>query len=50
MNFPDFVLKIFQRLLKRIVLNKEPQKQRDNEMDQEEEENKKLNTWNRLTS
>ena len=36
-NFPDFVLQIFQRLLKRIVLNKEPQK-RVNEMEQEEQE------------
>ena len=25
-NFPDFVLQIFQRLLKRIALNKEPPK------------------------
>ena len=36
-NFPDFVLQIFQRLLKRIVLNKEPQK-RVNEMEQAEQE------------
>ena len=36
-TFPDFVLQIFQRLLKRIVLNKEPQK-RVNEMEQEEQE------------
>ena len=36
-NFPDFVLQIFQRLLKRIVPNKEPQK-RVNEMEQEEQE------------
>ena len=37
-NFPDFVLQIFQRLLKLILLNKEPQKQRVNEMEQQEEQ------------
>ena len=36
-TFPGFVLQIFQRLLKRIVLNKEPQKQRVNEMEQEDQ-------------
>ena len=41
-NFPDFVLQIFQSLLKRIVLNKEPQK-RVNEIEQEEQEDEYIN-------
>ena len=44
-NFPDFVLQIFQRLLKWIVLNKEPQKQSVNEMEQEEQEYHHINTF-----
>ena len=49
-NFPDFVLQIFQRLLKRIVLNKEPQKQRVNEMEQEEQEDEYINAFDFLNN
>ena len=49
-NFPDFVLQIFQRLLKRIALNKEPQKQRVNEMEQEEQEDHYINTFDFLNN
>ena len=49
-TFPDFVLQIFQRLLKRIVLNKEPQKQRVNEMEQEEQEDEYINAFDFLNN
>ena len=41
-NFPDFVLQIFQSLLKQIILNKEPQK-RVSEIEQEEQEDEYIN-------
>ena len=49
-NFRDFVLQIFQRLLKRIVLNKEPQKQRVIEMEQEEQEDEYIKAFDFLNS
>ena len=49
-NFRDFVLQIFQLLLKRIVLNKEPQKQRVIEMEQEEQEDEYINAFDFLNS
>ena len=48
--FPDFVLQIFRRLLKRIVLNKEQQKQRVNEMEQEEQEHGYINAFDFLNN
>ena len=44
-NYPHFVLQIFQILLKRFVLNKAPQKQRVNEMEQEEQEDEYMNAF-----
>ena len=49
-NLLDFVWQIFQRLLKRIALNKEPQKQRVNEMEQEEQEDDYINAFDFLNN
>ena len=46
-NFPHFVLQIFQILLKRFVLNKEPQ---NNVSMRWNKKNKKMNTQTRLIS
>ena len=49
-NLLDFVWQIFQRLLKRIALNKEPQKQRVNEMEQEQQEDDYINAFDFLNN
>ena len=47
---PPPPLHIFQRLLKRIVLNKESQKQGINEMEQEEQEDEYINVFDFLNN
>ena len=49
-DFRGFVLQMFQRLLKRMVLNKGPQKQGANEMEQEEQKDEYISAFDFLSN
>ena len=49
-NFQDFVLQIFPKLLKWIARNKEPQKQRVDDMEQEEQQDEDINAFDFLNN